>query len=130
MEGKGTCIAVRGRTCELRRAEGRHCARDAKCLHSNIRNRVAIKSCRRGGSQKKGRYGPRRRIEPLKHKTTSHTRIYDGNITAHLEHRGDDYGFFSLEVVGHAQVLICCLDISGNTCGEDVWFFIAKASQS
>ena len=33
----------------------------------------------------------------------SHTRIYDGNMTAYLQHRSDDYRTFSLEIVGHAH---------------------------
>ena len=46
--GKGAYNAVRDRMCELRRAEGQLCLRDAKSLHSHIRNKVVIKSCRRG----------------------------------------------------------------------------------
>jgi hypothetical protein len=30
-------------------------------------------------------------------------RIYDGNMTAYLQHRSDDYRIFSLEVVSHAH---------------------------
>jgi hypothetical protein len=46
-QGKGTYTAVHGRMCELHRTEDQLCLRDAKSLHSHIRNKVVIKRCQR-----------------------------------------------------------------------------------
>ena len=44
-------------------------------------------------------------LAPLKRQTHNvrRTHIHDGNKTAYLQHRSDDYRIFSLEVVGHAH---------------------------
>jgi hypothetical protein len=43
--GKGTHTAVHGLMCELHQAKDQLCLRDAKSLHSHIRNKVVIKRC-------------------------------------------------------------------------------------